>query len=544
MFNLDSAIENIQGREVYKLMENKLIAHYIDFDDVFKQIELAELYKIVSPSSLIHSLNEDVSEYEVVSMDREYVSNKFSSLYNKLHELGFFIYYYDESGRTVTLATSMDNIDNSVVDLMFGDLKVEKVALTPLNYMKISNPSEVDKVLVPSILFFRLIAEGYIRKATDVKVSCFALDNKRKVYEIRFRIGNELLPSNLFNLTESINKRMIEELLTEESIFGISQASEASGVKFSIHNPFVGVNMTLRVAIGLSEGGFSSNTRIIKTRSLDNSSNSLGFPEKVSAILDSMTRVTTGLCLVTGPMRSGKTTTLLAVLSKICEKPLGVIEISDPVESPLALDAFSYKNENGLVDTTGLMKKMDVDIALVNEVPTRVVADAIYDLVNSSVGVFTTMHINRIWHICYKLQEYFGDKLINVISYMRYLVNQKSFIKQCPHCRETVTFEKNSSDLYPEVKELCIELGIKSYMQSKGCDKCEGKGTQAGIQPYVEYLVFTDKFKSDLCKCSGLYEMECLIREKVKLDETSLEYFVMDGIRSGDLHPNELINLL
>ena len=154
------------------------------------------------------------------------------------------------------------------------------------------------------------------------------------------------------------------------------------------------------------------------------------------------------------------------------------------------------------------------------------------------------MHINRIWHLCYKLEEYFNGKLINIISYLRYVINQKSFIKQCTHCIETKTFDYNKSDLYPEVKDLCKELGITSYSEAKGCNVCEGKGVQAGIQPFVEYLVFNDKLKSELAKCPTLYDMELLIRDKVKEDKSSLEYFVVNAINEGTIHPNELINLL
>ena len=360
IFNLVVAQEDIESREIYKLMQHRLYEVYPEFDDIYSFLEICELYKIVSPSSLMNSLNKDSDEYRVVLMDREYRSPKFDSVIVKLHDMGFYVYHYDEVGRTVTLATYMDNIDCPNVDLMFGDLKVEKVALTPLNYRKISDPSSIKSLEHSTIYFFRIVAEGVLRKATDVRFSAFELQGKKRVYPLKFRIGNELVDINLFRVNEQLNKSMMEKILEEKSIFAGDQANTSKGVSFSISDPFSIGDLTLRVQINRTIAGYMCDTRIIKLRSIIDSSNSLGFPDKVNEVIDAMTRVQSGLCLVTGPMRSGKTTTLLAVFNEICKKPLGIAEISDPVESPLPLDAFRYTDVDGLIDITKSIKKLDL----------------------------------------------------------------------------------------------------------------------------------------------------------------------------------------
>jgi len=544
LVNINEAVKSIESREVYRLMRKTLEDNYPDFDRTNEFLELCELYKIITPSALINELNKENLDEPVVSMEREFISSRFHDVYDRLHSYGFYVYHYDEVGRVVTVATSIDNIDCPNIDLLFADLKVERVVLTPLNFRRISEPSTVENLIYPSIIYLRIIAEGVLRNATDIRFSAFNLAGGKKTFPIRFRVGNELVDCNLFRLDEKTNIEIMKSVLAEKSIYLESQLSEPGGALFPISNPFGVDNYELRVQMNSTNAGYLCNTRIIKMRTIDGTSNSLGFDDRINEVIGAMTRVQNGLCLVTGAQRSGKTTTLLAIFNEICKKPISIAEISNPVESPLPLDPLSYSNIDELLDLCSSCKKLDLDVALVNEVPDRRVADAIYDLVNSSIGLFTTMHINRIWHLCYKLSEYFGDKMMNTISYLRYVLNQKSFIKQCPHCRETRIFDESSSDLYPEVKELCVSLGITSYSESKGCVKCEGKGVMPGIQPYVEYIVFDDKFKSELSKCSTLYEMELKIRDKVNEDKTSLEYFVLKSIKDGDIHPNELINLL
>lgn len=543
MFNIKAAIDNIESREIFRLMKQTLYDNYPYIEDSYHFLEICELYKIISAESLISLLNKDNKDEQVVHVKSEYIDNKFNPLYDKLHSSGFYIYYYDKANRVVTVASSMDNIDCPNIDLYFGDLKVERVAMTPLNYLMLSNPSRIAELTFHYIIFLRIVADGVIRGASDVKFSSFQLENNRTVYPIRFRVGNDLVPYTTFTLDEELNRKILADVVKCKSIPDESQMNTADGVLFPIYNCFGVDNYQLRVKMNKTNIGFLCNTRIMKMRNI-NGSNSLGFGDRVNSVISSMTRVDNGLCLVTGPQRSGKSTTLLAVFNEVCKRPISVAEISNPVESPLPLDPLSYSTEDDLLALCASCKKLDLDVALVNEVPSKTIASSIYDLLNSSIGVFTTFHINRIWHLCYKLDEYFSGNLMSVITYMRYVLNQKSFIKQCPHCRQERILDYSKSDLYPEVISLCKDLNITTYSESQGCKECNFTGSSVGIQPYVEYIIFDNKLKTELAKCSTLYEMEMVIRKKVDEDKTSLEYFVLKGVECGDLHPNQLINLL
>lgn len=543
-FNVDLAIQKVRELKIFKLIDRTLDYAYVDYcDDKFILI-CCEMYKLMNRSLIVSYLNTDNdSDYKVVSMLEEYEHDDIKPYKRKIRELGFYVYHYDKPNSTITLATSMDNVENPKLDIVFPDLKVERVALTPYNYLELSDPRYLSDLLRPHIIAMRLIAECYIRGGTDTHFHSFKGEDSSTFHSVTMRLGNELVPLNLFDIDFDLNKRMIEGLISEKTLFNAAQLESSRGVKASVIDPFGVGDLTLRLTFNKSISGYSGDVRIVGVKSLTESIESLGFDEEVNTVVHAMTRVENGLCLVTGPQRSGKSTTLLSVFNEIVKKPISVAEFSSPVESPLMLDAFEYNNQEELLNLTASAKKLDLDVALLNEIPEASVAKGVYDLVNSSVGVFSTLHIDRIWHLPYKLEEYFGDKLINVISYLRYVINQKAITLQCPHCLESLVL-KDSKEIYPEVMDLCKEFGIEYYMKSVGCDACENTGVRRGIQPFVEYIRFDNKLKSRLSKCTRTYEMEEVLREYVTENNCGLEYFMKKALLDGSIHPNQLLSLL
>lgn len=554
-FNIGFAVDTIRKTNTYTLMKSSLETFYIDFDDDEFLLVLAEMYKLVNRNALIGWINKDnTTSTKVVSMSEVYKSNDLTKYMKRIEDLGFFVYHYDKPNSTITVATSIDNIDNPKLDIIFPDLKVERVALTPYNYREMldkyyTDPSKranLDRMRRPRLVMLRLIAECYIRRGTDIRFYAYKTsDSQKNLYGCKIRVGNSLYPMNLFDIDEKLNEEMVEDLLKYYSMIDPSQLSSASGdgVTFSVTDPFGIGDLTLRPQFNKSVAGYSGNVRIVGVKSLTESVESLGFDEEVNEVVHSMTRVENGLCLVTGPQRSGKSTTLMSIFNQIVKKPISVAEFSSPVESPLLLDAYEYNSEKQLLGLTASAKKLDLDVALLNEIARASTASGVYDLLNSSVGVFSTFHINRIWHLPYKLEEYFGDKIINVITYLRYVLNQKALILQCPHCLETEIVE-GSKELYSEVKDICKELGITSYKKAVGCDFCNNTGVRVGIQPFVEYIKFDDKLRSDLAKCTRVYDMEMVIKEHVKVNNCSLEFFMKRALMNGSIHPNQLLALL
>jgi len=542
-FKIIDTVNLIHENPVFKLLQYRLESVYMNLYDDMVLLRICELYKIVTNDFLIDNL--DPEKKLMCYLQKETIHPKFSGIADNVHNLGFYFAKYDENKNEVYIVTSMENINNHQIELYFSDTKVRIFAVTPLNYELLSGKKTESELLEPTLVFFRIIADAVQLKATDVHFMAYKVDEVTNVYPIKYRLGNELIVRNLFMLNEQLNGDMIKVVTQRETSFRVTDIDNEGGISASVYNPFTVSGNDLRVTVTKTICGYKYTVRIMGAGELVTSLEHLGFKPKVISTLERVTRTSNGLTLVTGPQRSGKNTTLFAVLNQMVNRPINIVDFSSPVETILPdITQVDYKgNPEFLQSLVKSCKKHDVDVALINELPNNEIADSVYDLVNSSVGVMTTFHINRIWQLCYKLKEYFGENIYNLFTNLNYVFNQKIFIKQCPHCQDTYNLDKHSN-LYPEVIELAERYGITSYKQSKGCAVCNYTGVQPGIQPYVEYLIVDEDLRTGLFNCSTLHEMELLIKNKVIKENTSLEYFVISDVVQGVLHPNQLVTLL
>lgn len=539
-YNILNAKTLIQNKFSFELMKVIMESYYPNLFEDNELLYLAELYKIVSNDQLVKTI--DPTGKYMTSLKSEYIDAKFSSVVDVVHKLGFLFASYNSINDTVTLVTSLNNVSNNKVELYFPNTKVEIKAVTPLNYKLLTEIKDVKVLYKPNVLFFRIVADAIEQKATDIHFLTHKLSNDKEVYPVHYRIGNSFTARNLFSINKELNKDMIAEVIKTRTNYQTIDLDTITGVVTSCNNPFYVPGYDLRITVNRTISGYATTVRIMGATDIIQSLESLGLKPEVVKVLERVVRSNSGLTLVTGPQRSGKNTTLFAVLNQMINRPLKIMDFSSPVETLLPIVQIDYKNDvehlNALVKSA---KKHDSDIVLINELPSKDTADAVYDLVNSSVGVMTTFHIKRIWHLCYKLEEYFKENLLNIITHMNIVLTQQIFIKQCPHCLESFALSKNSN-LLPEVIELAEKFGITSYMESQGCSKCNHTGVQRGIQPYVEYVIFNEDLRNELFQTKSLYEMENIIKAKVKTDGTSLEDFVIPDVINGTLHPNQLAN--
>ena len=148
------------------------------------------------------------------------------------------------------------------------------------------------------------------------------------------------------------------------------------------------------------------------------------------------------------------------------------------------------------------------------------------------------MHIDRLWHIPYRLREYYGDQYKDVISQINMIINQKMFGVLCQNCKEV----RLVGDLEDERKrDLLLSNGIKQYYITEGCSECINleSGTVGLIpgsnQPYVELLEFTPDLKSRLLSCNEPYEMEEILHKRCNELNHTLEYEMSKAIGEGKL---------
>src|SRR5205814_6356867 len=177
-----------------------------------------------------------------------------------------------------------------------------------------------------------------------------------------------------------------------------------------------------------------------------------------------------GICLVTGPTGSGKTTTLYAALLKISTPERKIITLEDPVEYELPLIRQSQINVRaGLTYATGLraILRQDPDVILVGEMRDEETVDTAIRAALTGLLVFSTLHTNDSAATIPRLLD-MGVEPFPVASSVVVVVAQRLIRLICKYCKEEL---KPNPDL---VKRLNVP--DTKFYAGKRCKHCEGTG--------------------------------------------------------------------
>lgn len=444
---------------------------------------------------------------------------------------------------SVVNPVSIHSVSMSLVEAQ----NLEVVYVTPLNYRELAGQDIEDAEWDHHVLLRRLVLECLSLGGTDLHIDTAHVDLK-PVYPVYFRINGDLEECTLFKFTKAMNRSLVVGFIATMTNANEQDLEQTSGLQVSAHDIFGDGEVSLRATANkVFGGGYSCIFRIQTLKTVSKVISELGFPEKVQKDLRRTIRKVGGLTLITGSINTGKSTTIFAMGNEMVKMPIKIAEYSSPVEVLMPYSQAEYSNVNHLVNLVKLTKKKDVDVVIINELPSPEVAAAAFDLFNSSVHVITTTHLNRLWNIPHKLNEYFGEDYRNILSQMNLVVNQRMFHVQCPYCAN-ITLTSAVPDLYPEFGELYYQIlqahGIVNVHINEGCDRCKNGSLKGQPQPYVEHLLFTPELVSELLRFDKPYLMEQYLRNLMFENKQALEFSVCKAIGEGKLTVQSLESLL
>lgn len=493
------------------------------------------LLKELSAKYFLDSYKTSISSVQTITRSSEFkeIEERESILINKL------------GNDSIEIITSFSNTFNlAAVELALDFRNISIVFITPYNFDWIlGNQLKYDV----SILFRRFVLECIWRKATDIH---FTVEHVQKVpkYNVYYRKDGLLHPLKLFELTKELNEGMLRNTVEQMSNRDAVDLTISKGITALIPNVFADNNVELRLAANRVKDGYDYVCRLQRSATVALHINELGFPDDVQRVLIKTSKKRAGITLITGPIRTGKNTTAFAIANEMVKYPIKIKSIESPIEALMPFPQVDYNDDaEALKDAVRLSKKQDINVVLLNEIPTSEVAFAVKDLVNSSVHVITTMHVDRIWHLPYKLREYYGDSYRDIISQINVVFNQKMFPVVCPYCVERSLVDDLADEDY---KSFLRNYGVKTIGVSRGCQHCLDldTGTIGNVigknQPYVEYLVFNDYVKSELLKCEFPYQMEDIIKNIMFKNKSSLEFSLSKAISDNVLHVDALDSIL
>jgi type IV pilus assembly protein PilB len=208
-----------------------------------------------------------------------------------------------------------------------------------------------------------------------------------------------------------------------------------------------------------------------------------------------------GMILATGPIGSGKSTTLYAILARLESDRLNLVNIStieDPVEHILPRVTQVTVNPSAGIDFAGGLRallRQDPDIIMVGEIRDRETAEVATRAALVGRLLLSTLHTNDAPTAIPRLLD-MGMEPFLVASTLRLVLAQRLVRRICPSCREE-TADASEADVLrkrEDFSELVRALrqdgilgnvddtfvGVRLF-RGRGCGQCNGSGYRGRI---------------------------------------------------------------
>lgn len=209
----------------------------------------------------------------------------------------------------------------------------------------------------------------------------------------------------------------------------------------------------------------------------------LGFGEEDHRWFQRVISRPNGICLVTGPTGSGKTTTLYAALQELNRSDVKIITAEDPVEYHIpGINQVQVNGRIGLSFARILkaMLRCAPNVILVGEIRDLATAEIAIQAALTGHLVFSTLHTNDAPSALTRLSD-LGVKRFLVSASVQAVLAQRLVRRVCADCGQ---------DYEPDPMEL-RSLGLdpatfrgRSFRRGRGCRSCEGTGYRGRVALY------------------------------------------------------------
>jgi type IV pilus assembly protein PilB len=233
--------------------------------------------------------------------------------------------------------------------------------------------------------------------------------------------------------------------------------------------------------------------RLLDQSNLQLDMTKLGFESKQLEIFKEGIHQPYGMCLVTGPTGSGKTTTLYSALADLNRVDKNISTAEDPVEFNLeGINQVNVRREVGLTFASALKAflRQDPDIIMVGEIRDLEVGEIAVEAALTGHLVLSTLHTNDAPSTVTRLLN-MGIEPFLVVGALNVVVAQRLCRKICLECREVV----------PTKKDELIACGIAPTSADKikvykgsGCVSCDNTGYKGRLAIY-EVMTLTPMLK-------------------------------------------------
>ena len=175
-----------------------------------------------------------------------------------------------------------------------------------------------------------------------------------------------------------------------------------------------------------------------------------------------------GMIILTGPMNSGKSTTLYATLRELNQPTRSIMTLEDPIEQHVeGVSQVQVNEKTGLTFAAGLraMLRMDCNVLMVGEARDAETAKIAVRAALTGHLIFTTLHANDSCSAVFRMLE-MGVEPYLLAATLNGVVAQRLVRRLCPKCKKLCA----ADDLERQL------TGATQLYKAVGCSECRGTG--------------------------------------------------------------------
>jgi type II secretory ATPase GspE/PulE/Tfp pilus assembly ATPase PilB-like protein len=321
-----------------------------------------------------------------------------------------------------------------------------------------------------------LFLDALNEEASDVHIEPF--ENE---LQVRFRIDGVLrlvktFPAELQPAVLSRVKLMADMNISEKRV------PQDGRIKFQV----LGADYDMRVSTLPTVHGETAVLRLLKKESISIDLGKSGFTDDNLRKFRNGFGVAHGICLVTGPTGSGKTTTLYGAVSEINDVKRKIFTIEDPVEYQLdGIVQIPVNAKIGMTFAAGLRAalRQDPDIIMIGEIRDSETATIAVKAALTGHLVLATLHTNSAPGTISRLLDMGTDPFM-LATTVEVVLAQRLQRRICSNCRVEKPVTDEAVYMF---KKAGLEVPDKIF-EGKGCEIC-GKSGYKGRLGVHEILV-------------------------------------------------------
>jgi type IV pilus assembly protein PilB len=278
--------------------------------------------------------------------------------------------------------------------------------------------------------------------------------------------------------------------------------------------------------------------RILDKSNVNVELDQMGFTPENYAKLTKAIGSPNGMCLVTGPTGSGKTTTLYSCLNAIKGPDTNICTVENPVEYKLKfINQVQVRPEIELTFASVLRAflRQDPDVIMLGEIRDEETAGIAVEAALTGHLVFATLHTNDAPSTAIRLVD-MGVEPFLVSSALLCIVSQRLARRICKFCKDVDT------TITPET---ILDLGLppeainQTYYRGKGCEKCAKTGYKGRVGVH-EVMYTHENLRRMIIQKVGPDDLK---NEAERLGMKSLKDDIVTKFQQGLTTPEEVFAL-